>query len=325
MSAPCIEGGRLVRGSDANGPPYRLVDTPDLKDHYQTCRADSWRNWTWQAADPACGEVGGWCDALASRSILFVGDSVTMQHVWSLIHLAGTESEQRAAVRGSEADFRRRSDVSLCGGRARINYIRNDLLASKEWDPKCRYSTATGTICRDFTKRVQGYNTLVLNTGLHTLVADSSSARAGRVANASHLFAQWLGAATRRRHIDVIWRTAVAGHEGCRRVNSPLDAPYTPPDTGLSGRYHWPEVGRNDAIWQAALREALAPRPLRILDAAALSNRRADLHLGRKRKFGSNKVVEDCLHYCLPGPPDDWSLVLKRMLLQTSAEPAPVG
>ena len=31
----------------------------------------------------------------------------------------------------------------------------------------------------------------------------------------------------------------------------------------------------------------------------------------------------DCLHYCLPGPPDDWNRVLRVLLLQSPAAAGP--
>ena len=55
-----------------------------------------------------------------------------------------------------------------------------------------------------------------------------------------------------------------------------------------------------------------APERVRILDAGYMSAFRPDAHR-RWRKQARSTWVEDCLHYCFPGPPDDWNLVLLHM------------
>ena len=53
---------------------------------------------------------------------------------------------------------------------------------------------------------------------------------------------------------------------------------------------------------------------IQLLDVATLSNMRADLHLELRKRLHGAPVI-DCLHYCLPGPPDDWNALLATMLL----------
>ena len=48
--------------------------------------------------------------------------------------------------------------------------------------------------------------------------------------------------------------------------------------------------------------------------AATIANARADGHLVRKVYSYQSADKRDCLHYCLPGPPDVYNLVLKRVL-----------
>ena len=61
--------------------------------------------------------------------------------------------------------------------------------------------------------------------------------------------------------------------------------------------------------------EALLPGRVRYIDAATIANARADRHMIQGRWGGGSL---DCLHYCLPGPPDTYNLVLKRLLRESS-------
>lgn len=64
----------------------------------------------------------------------------------------------------------------------------------------------------------------------------------------------------------------------------------------------------------------MIPGRVHYLEAYELSKTRADRHRVMT-SFHANtagKIVpvkEDCLHYCLPGPPDDWNALLKEVLL----------
>lgn len=63
-----------------------------------------------------------------------------------------------------------------------------------------------------------------------------------------------------------------------------------------------------------AVLEAALPGRVRYIDAATIANARADRHLVRKVFSYQAPDKRDCLHYCLPGPPDTYNLVLKRLL-----------
>jgi len=51
------------------------------------------------------------------------------------------------------------------------------------------------------------------------------------------------------------------------------------------------------------------PRPLNVLDAFSVSKDRGDAHIGQYTTIQGNSI-DDCLHWCLPGPPDDWNALL---------------
>jgi hypothetical protein len=63
-----------------------------------------------------------------------------------------------------------------------------------------------------------------------------------------------------------------------------------------SHRYHWDEVGAQTN----AIRELITDYGWNWINAYELSILRADRHHARAHDH-------DCIHYCLPGPPDDWN------------------
>jgi hypothetical protein len=61
------------------------------------------------------------------------------------------------------------------------------------------------------------------------------------------------------------------------------------------------------------LEKELMPRPLNVLDAFSVSKDRGDAHIGQYTTIQGNSI-DDCLHWCLPGPPDDWNALLAYYL-----------
>ena len=74
------------------------------------------------------------------------------------------------------------------------------------------------------------------------------------------------------------------------------------------------DVEAHDAVRRSHF-EALLPGRVRYIDAATIANARADRHMIQGRWGGGSL---DCLHYCLPGPPDTYNLVLKRLLRESN-------
>eukprot|EP00964_Phaeocystis_antarctica_P148116 scaffold114869_cov90-Phaeocystis_antarctica.AAC.3 len=118
--------------------------------------------------------------------------------------------------------------------------------------------------------------------------------------------------ATRR-----IYRTSVPGHSKCQEARAPLQHRYVPQE---GHAFHWDDVEAHDAVRRSRF-EALLPGRVRYIDAATIANARADRHMIQGRWGGRGSV--DCLHYCLPGPPDTYNLVLKRLLRESSPRELP--
>jgi len=245
------------------------------------------------------------------------------QQVISLLHLLGAVSSTtlRRLQTGGEH--------TTCAGRVRLAFVRNDYVCEPGWSAECHDAshkghalgnTYIGRFARGTTKggtQLASYDTIVMNAGLHVLPSKTVQQHATRLAH-------WLQTTHYRL---LIWRTAVPGHVNCTAHIAPLAEAYTPP---AAHEYRWDHLAVHDALRRSIFDTVLGGR-MKYLDAAAVSNRRADRHLGLHiprspsrsqhvaRGAGRADDVSrapDCLHYCLPGPPDDWNRVLKAMLIQ---------
>ena len=147
-----------------------------------------------------------------------------------------------------------------------------------------------------------------VNTGIHIL-SDAT------LVQRTHAFAQRFAAMP--SSMTVVWRTTVPGHDNCARAARPLETSYSP---RTDGPYGWHHVQRQNNLVADILQRA-APR-VRLLDAFALSNARADRHVVSKTKLIDTEngtrvtaAAEDCLHYCLPSAVDTWNVLLAKALM----------
>jgi len=224
----------------------------------------------------------------------FVGDSTTWQHYSSIALLLGltvTEGDQHAS---------RRSRTSVtkmaCDGRVRLSYLRDDTLDMLHME----LETQTSDI-------------VVFNTGVHYR---NDQALMGSINNTTSTLEKWqkicrLKKGNRRRWCLPILRTTVPGHPHCSNYTVPINdlptmehrvqnANYTA--FGGDNYFWWKMKGQNRLVEDAFSRRS-STLDYEVLDAYDVMMRRPDGHQGGP----------DCVHYCLPGPPD----VLSRMLLHT--------
>lgn len=334
----CTAGGHYVRG-DSDVPPYDVSEIIPNSSHYTHCTGSSyasmfgthdtsglrfgWENWTWVVpGEPECSRAtpaNAWCDAFAGRHVLMVGDSLSEAMFLSLLfwlHLAEEPRHEKSV--GDRAPAPRISRLHLeafdgrkrpvCNGRGAVAFVRNDLACHEGWAIECKRKQNA----RPFAHLAPHFDTIVLNAGLHMLPTP-------RVEAHTRALIRWLNST--RPHVDVIWRTGVPGHVGCKSAAAPLPTAYVSPRGPKLDPFGWAHVGPHDAL-RASLFDSLlgGGKKVRYLDAAVISNVRADRHLlFREKNNHSNKPDHyryDCLHYCLPGPPDDWNRALRAMLLE---------
>ena len=257
---------------------------------------------------------------LAGRSLLFVGDSLSMQMFLSFLFQVANPTELQVALRHASDDFKASKPISLCGGAARAHFVRNDWLVDGKWNAQlhnesCHFNRALDMACRPFVDIHGGavygaFDTLVLNTGLHNRDLPRHAAARPQIVARTAALVNWL-LETTQENATVIYRTSAPGHDGCEAAVEPLQTRYEP---AAEHRYRWDDVELHDSYRIAELRARLPAGRLHFIDAATIANARADGHLVRKVYSYQSADKRDCLHYCLPGPPDEYNLVLKRVL-----------
>ena len=195
--------------------------------------------------------------------------------------------------------------LHACDNSTTIAYIRNDLAYEMAW---MRNDSRNDTMHYDhnylhpFMSQAADADVLVLNRGLHVVEDRLLEHQVSRLAH------ELRGLLDERPSVQIYWRTSVAGHQNCTHASKLLEDAYTP---SMGHRYHWDMVGPQNELVRTTLDAVVH---VEYIDASTLSNRRADRHAGyRKRLHGA--PVLDCLHYCAPGPVDDWNALLATLLL----------
>eukprot|EP01079_Euglenida_sp_SAG-EU17-18_P001413 gene1413-431_t len=280
------------------------------------------RGWHWDWSPSSCHlplfEPSLFCKALGGRSITFVGDSLTFQQFVSLVYLLGAEG---AGV-GEDVQFHTPYKVKVCksleagfaattqflpqGYPADVTFIRNDrllLARHKPWNHFVQFHKALR----------QRRNIVVLNTGAH-YVSDSELRRnlapvlsTIKKVQAQHAQLPKSGATA------FVWRNPVPGHDNCRSAQQPFV--HTPSKWGSRkpfNKYSWDKFLHQGRIVQQAIRDSGVQ--IWNLDVFTPTSLRGDWHPS-SADSRIHPPVLDCLHYCLPGPPDEYNRLLYPILL----------
>ena len=93
-SSLCPRGGRWHAGG---APPYTLEAL--AAPMYRVCPPQN-TSWHWHSPDPPCAvdHTSSWCSVLSGRSLLFIGDSLSMQMFLSFLFQVADRTELPAAL-----------------------------------------------------------------------------------------------------------------------------------------------------------------------------------------------------------------------------------
>jgi hypothetical protein len=263
----------------------------------------------------------------AGRTLFLLGDSTQEEEWISLVCLLGKDVVDDSATRKEIEDIkafalerwgltsnklmRKLGFLHLING-GRIVWLRSNFLISEQSgvvEDKLveitKYSTELNMNYLDFEipwtyflqKRREsdrpsnGDNILVFNTGAHTKNMQQAKSTA-------KLVLRWL--AQNFSGNSIFFRTNVPGSVECELLH------VTNATSVLN--WNWNDFSSFDTIWRE---EAVAQEiNIKILDVRKMSMSRADAHPGIV--FGQL----DCLHFCAPGPVDDWNRLLFHELVQ---------
>ncbi|ORY81281.1 GDSL/SGNH-like acyl-esterase family found in Pmr5 and Cas1p-domain-containing protein [Leucosporidium creatinivorum] len=263
----------------------------------------------------------------AGRGLLFVGDSLQLQHVQSFECLMGQYVEE-----GFMTD-KEVNGLLLGEAAGRLDFVRSDYIAQPENDyeiimPETEEPEDIGRFVRKWSHLVEDKEFVVLNTGAHwggmtvrltsvsflppslelTVLSPSPSpspsSPALHVPQDRHLelyhnVAQdVISLIDQFEHVTLIVRGSVPGHVNCSQYSAPL----LEADSGVHAAYNWQAFEHYNKIWKDLLEQH--PRH-QFLDVSATS----------LRGDGHRLPDTDCLHYCLPGPVDTWNTLLYHIIM----------
>jgi len=289
----CLSLGVYIRGPAFNERPYLPQDP------WQNCSSKAYENWIWQpnSNSTTCQHYmqefysTNLCDASTNlplhtrhskkrlyqtrpTSVLLVGDSLSFQMFVSAILQYGASSENASEAR--QFDRYGQTSALLCDGRLNMTYIRNDYLVEGE----CKH-------CNDFWTTAYDSDVLIFNRGAH--VRSDSVTTNQMTEFARRLTEMWIA---RGGYQLLFWRNTVPGHENCDAFHEP--SKFTNVFSDISRTYGWDKIQSQNKLMLKILYRF--PAPFKLIDAYTLTIDRPDRHQGGG----------DCLHYCLPGPPDLW-------------------
>ncbi|BGO95671.1 hypothetical protein NBRC10512_007368 [Rhodotorula toruloides] len=223
--------------------------------------------------------------------ILFVGDSLQLQHSQSFECLMGDHIERDFLSDYEVGNF------SLEDGAGQIGFVRTDYLLQPEgWKllmPDEEEPADIGRFVRKWTHMVEDKEFVVVNTGAHW--GDHAPPTLARYERMTKEIISFID---RYPHITLIVRSSVPGHNDCSRYSAPL----IHDDPEMHNSYNWQGFDLYNDIW----RKTLEQHPKHIF---------LDVGATRLRPDGHRMPDKDCLHYCLPGPVDWWNRLLYHVIM----------
>ena len=283
------------------------ADRARLHDHNNIChdtncpdRADAWK-WRWEPTDNVTApyveiDPEHFCRLLAGRHVLIVGDSLNHQLHDALLLVAQRTSTELMDNRREICDQWSCVSHAICTRfpdrypPSRLKFVRNDYL---RLNSDVIVNRTHNYLLYPWVDDLHDYPFLILNRGAH-FVADAEFK-----AELRHTLTY---IATHFANHTVVYRSTVPGHRDCKLHTQPLAV--TLGGMNWTGSpYHWDEFVAQNEI---ARLEVAAVRA-HYMDVYASTQWRPDSHV-------------DCLHYCQPGVPDQWAVLLYNMmrLMKTS-------
>ena len=242
------------------------------------------------------------CAALGGRAVLLLGDSLGLQFFDTLVSALQPLDAEPADRASPPAGL-------VCGGEgeapSRVAFVSMD----PPWEQRLRQALEDAS---DLEGGGQGV-IFILNRGTWYLPLQSHlKAVQGMLAFVRSL----------APNATIFWRTASAGHPEVYGSESVQNAPpllHPPPPAayaqGLPARYHWAEILAQNEPTVAAL-----PPDVLVVDVAPAAALRHDSHPSRTYAIDSEK--RDGVHYCLPGPVDQWVELWAAVLRYAAATQA---
>lgn len=286
------------------------------------------------------------CSRWAGRSVLFVGDSVQAAAFHSFAHIVdgryvpsplNENAPCNALADGSGYDADLTAELCVDNApdrRVHARYIRNELLwlnrsrnaAGRAQADHTRMKNVPARFLCDWDTAAAEADILVINRGYHSTNVDVAVRRDDLNATLHALGALIHHPALSRTHDH---EHVTRGHEPTRLVYRGTHAsiyrcasysdPLTPPaSAGVHEVTHAYHLHRSNANAWYGWRNVYAHARLDQTQVAGMGDRLrmayVDTYLQTSLRPGGRLDPNDCNHFCLPGPPDEWTTLLLALL-----------
>ena len=283
--------------------------------------------YSWSGHGEACGKPAQpfsrdlFCRALGGRELLIVGDSTSFTfHTTLLGALDFLSCEPREDPTGfyevPHSQWDGCSGHLICDGEASLRYVRNDYLTLRppftpeeqaEWDATSRLPWDR-THYLPWLHLVTNNTLLVLNRGAHWIATPQTILELGKTLS---------GVRERAPGAGVVFRNTPRGHDLSSVRNPAEDGKLILPLarhqnlSRIPSEYHYDDFPLQNGLEAELVANfsgsgiPVVSRPqtaVLFLDVATSTELRADHHF-------------DPLHYCVPGPVDNWAFLLQTALL----------
>lgn len=296
--------------------------------------------------------VAATCAKLQGRRISFIGDSICEQTFVSAAHLLGANFSAPSTLSSRDNSVQER-EVRACGDTVALRLIRTDLLlweASSRMVAETRlfrfyptlFSVNSAALNSDVV--VLGFGQHYANTAppFYNGVRDAwgSSMKLGPSwLTWRTVFEQSLNTtlspmlASRRAHglsdSSVILMSPTQPVPTCWEYDEPIGSAaeakrhtFWPQGNRVQGNRVYPRSDTRFAKqwtgWQdhrEVARRLAASSGVAYLDIYPLAGKRPDAAVGRRHSPEKAQFENDCVHFCLPGPPDTWNRLLFNHIL----------
>ena len=254
-----------------------------------------------------------YCRAIGGKRILFIGDSVHRSAFTSLSIIASSGDPEPIFPKlgGGVGD----GPLHVCNGSASLQFLSNDYLLTGGLPT---YLLSHGVFMQQRNGDIEAllrdepaFDVIVMSTGAHLV---------RKWVEESHAVMLTMTALAIREHLasaapapQIYFRTPNLGHADCRLGDSRMHPPHVRYEPPLPDPFGWRRLPDVSRLFFEVF-ESVIPGQVRYIDGQEQARPRKDSHIGRvKTLHGPERP--DCLHYCLPGPPDDWNdMLIRRML-----------
>ena len=259
------------------------------------------------------------CLGLNGKNIMFVGDSINELWHYSILHALGIRenlSDTEGIGKGKQRCPKHKICEKYYPKPLLLHHVTNHFLELVH----------VKRISRDWKDEINNFGIIILNSGTW-MVNPVAIHHLKTIEVTDNMFAAYMRrtATFLRNNYNgvVIFRTNYPGHPNCHQYDGPLKEPLPRPYPKRWQKYNWESIFSRNAKATGIFKRSGAV----ILNVEPMTSLRPDGHVSvwhpknyiwngtsATKTTSEENTAVDCLHYCIPGPMDTWTVLLINLL-----------